>query len=276
MPIDKDGNIYIQEKKKNNKINIRIVGLIITNIIAIVGCIISVCELRLQKLAYDKNVEELKLEKIKYENILKECDIQLRDSYIVCHIADVQMLFDSLDGNVKIYNNEIISKIYNNNTHTYFDQYTLMENDDGLRNKYQVVFPEIVFLRIDVISNRIVNDVKIVFKRVENTNDFEERLKTFSEFTNRHGNIGENVTISIGDITSEDSILIPVALKYSECDYDYYDSIEEMPCDSIYKIVYIPEQISCYDTYKEELLHFEIRDLLEKSLITSFYYEEQG
>lgn len=39
MPIDKDGNIYIQEK--NNKIDSKVVGLIITNIVAIIGCIVG-------------------------------------------------------------------------------------------------------------------------------------------------------------------------------------------------------------------------------------------
>lgn len=274
MPIDKDGNIYIQDK--NNKIDSKVVGLIITNIVAIIGCIVAVGGLRLQKLEYEKNVEELELEKIKYENMLKESDIQLRDSYIVCHISDVKMLFDSLDNNVKIYNNEITGKFYDDKTHEYFDQFDLIENDEQLKNKYSIIYPEVVFLRIDPISNRIINDVRIVFQKVENTSDFEEKLKTFNEFTNEYGNIGETITINIGDITPEESILIPVALKYSEADYDYYDNIEEMPHDSIYKIIYIPENISCYDTYKEEILNFEIRDLLEGSLITSFYYEQQG
>lgn len=67
-------------------------GLIITNIIAIIGCIVAVCGLGLQKLEYEKNVEELELEKIKYENIFKESNIQLRDSYIVCHMSDVKIL----------------------------------------------------------------------------------------------------------------------------------------------------------------------------------------
>ena len=49
-----------------------------------------------------------------------------------------------------------------------------------------------------------------------------------------------------------------------------------MPYDSIYKIIYIPGNISCYDAYKEEILNLEIRDLLEGSLIKSFYFEEQG
>ena len=100
MPIDKDGNIYIQEK--NNKIDSKVVGLIITNIVAIIGCIVAIGGLRLQKLEYEKNVEELELEKTKYENMLKESDIQLRDSYIVCSMPDVKILFDSLGNNVKI------------------------------------------------------------------------------------------------------------------------------------------------------------------------------
>ena len=274
MPIDKDGNIYIQEK--NNKIDSKVVGLIITNIVAIIGCIVAIGGLRLQKLEYEKNVEELELEKTKYENMLKESDIQLRDSYIVCSMPDVKILFDSLGNNVKIYNNEITSKFYNDKTHEYFDQFDLMEDDEQIRNRYRTVFPEVVFSRIDAISNRIINDVCVVFKKVVSTSDFEERLKTFDEFACKYGNIGETITINIGDITPEESILIPVALKYSEADYDYYDNIEEMPYDSIYKIIYIPGNISCYDAYKEEILNFEIRDLLEGSLITSFYFEEQG
>lgn len=182
-----------------------------------------------------------------------------------------------MGNNVKIYNNEITSKFYNDKTHEYFNQYDLMENDEQVRNRYRIVFPEVVFLRIDAISNRLINDVSVVFKKVESTSDFEERLKTFDMFTCKYGNIGETITINVGDITPEESILIPVALKYSEADYDYYyDNIEEMPYDSIYKTIYIPENVSCYDTYKEEILNFEIRDLLEGSLITNFYFEEQG
>lgn len=183
--------------------------------------------MRLQKLEYDKNIEKLELEKTKYENILKESDIQLRDSYIICHIVDVRMLFDSLGANVKIYNNEITSRFYNDKTKEYFDQLDLMENDEQLRNRYRYVYPEVVFLRLDIISNRIINDVNITFKKVENTSDFESWLKTFNEFIRKYGSIGENITINIGDITLEDSILIPVALKYSEGDYNYYDDIEK-------------------------------------------------
>lgn len=91
MPIDKNGIIYVEKEvekpteNKKKKANIKDICLIITTCISLFSLVVMINQNRLQKLDYKNHIEQLELEKTKYENMLKESEIQLRDSYVLCN-----------------------------------------------------------------------------------------------------------------------------------------------------------------------------------------------
>ena len=279
MPINNEGIITPKETKKRVKINYAIVGLIATNIITIIGCIVSIYEIRLQKLEYEKDIEELDFEKRKYEDMLKESDIQFRNSYVVCELRDIESLYSSFeDYNVYIYSNEITDLFYDGQNHCYYEGNDIMFIDHDLKGKYNSVYTEVIFLRIDTVSNRIIKDASIDSFRICEEHDIDGSLFNFASMQEYYKENGSNITIKIGDIVSNDMILILVAIRYSEMVSDYVsnDLLRDLPEQSTYKIIYIPNSISCYDTFYEKTLHFEIRDLLEGSFITNYKYVGLG
>lgn len=95
MPIDKEGIIQPSNKKKY-QFGIKDICLIVTTCTAVLSPIIMINQGRIQKMRYEIDIEELELEKTKYQNMLKENDIQLKSSYIVCQIDCIENLFDNL------------------------------------------------------------------------------------------------------------------------------------------------------------------------------------
>lgn len=311
MPIDK--NMIIQpktkEEKKKNKLCFRDICLLITTIttcFSAVGYISAYKEakthklqyeleienykndiqkLQLEKDKYDNDVERLEMEKETYKNMLNENDIQLRSSYIVCNTNYIESLYNNLgdDNNIKILSNEITDMFYNKTNKKYLNQNEIQKRDVQLQNKYNHLYAEVIFLKIEVISSRIVNNITINFRKIETNNNIEDSFETFNGMYDKDDyEDGNDIVVNVGDMNPNDIILIPVVLEFSEPTLDYEASnfeVEYIVYDdnsSIYREIYIPKTITCYDNFIGENKKFEIRDVLEDSLITNYYFEEKG
>lgn len=283
MPIDKNGMIYLKEKK--NKISVKDICLIITTCISIIAPIVMIYQSKIQKLQYESSIQEIEFEKTKYENMLKETNIYINSSYIVCHVDYIEDLFDSLgeENNVKILYNDITRVFYDDKKKKYLKPEDIKENES--LQEYDYVYPEVIFLKIDAISNRIVRDAEINFIEIEANSNIKERFSTFEYIEKNYlYKNGKEIKFQVGDIYPNDIILIPVVLQFSEGGYDIYD--EEQTNfehnyivfdykESIYKKLYLPQSIACYDDFLEENKEFNVRDM-NNALITKYYYEEQG
>ncbi len=323
MPIDKDLTIQPKKEKKKCKIPLKDICLIITTCISVVTPIVTTLEinnqksqyelekanyeneikklelemanyentvygLEIEKANYENDVQRLEMEKNNYKNMLKENDIQLRSSYIVCDLDDVVMLFDSLgDKNkVKILSNSITDKFYNKKQKEYLHICDIIDSDIDLKYRYgNNLYAEIYFLKIELRSNRFAQDVKINFTKIESEKNIEGSFVKFEDFKKKDiYKKGQDITVQVGDLQPDDIILIPVVLEYSN--YNVSIDYELSFIDSgyivydndaiIYREIYVPETITCYDEFYNEEKEFNIRDVLEDSLITSFYHQEQG
>lgn len=272
MPIDKNGIIYPKEKK--NRIDVKTICLIITTCVSMVSIFFGLHQNYIQKGQYEKEIEALTLEKLKYENILKENNIQLRSSYILCQADYIEDLFDNLknEGNIKILSNEITEKFYDKTNNHYYFASEMNLNDEFLRENYGYANPEVIFLRIEVISNRIVRDVNINFVKIIEDTNIEIPFRSFENLDNNYK--GEYTDIAIGDMLPNEVILIPVVLKYTEIGGSLRDKMTTP--ESVFKTIYVPKSITCYDDFYEREEIFDIRDVLHNSLITEYFYEELG
>lgn len=178
MPINKDGIIQPKQKKRNW--NIKNISLIITTCVSVLGSFAMLYENRLQSLEYKREIQELELEKDKYRNILKENKIQLKNSYITCHVNYIESLYESLgsENNIKILSNDITKKFYNDKKKYYYSAKDIVSKDKALKRKYGYAYPEVVFLKIEVVSNRLVKDVTIRFIKIIAENDIDDTFRT--------------------------------------------------------------------------------------------------
>lgn len=268
MPIDREGSIYVEKKQKKHFLrrNLKNVCLIVTTCISIVTAVIAIHSENINNMRYEKELSQLNLEKEKYKNILKENKIQIRDSYIMCHVNYIQTLFDKLGDNVKILSNDL-TKIFYNKKHKKY----LTAKD--IEKKYNWVYPEVLFLKIEIIGNRQIDNVTINFDKIEQENNIKERFKNFSDLKNKET---KKSTIFLGDMEPNDIILVPVVLQYSEDDYVVQTQEDDIQEYLLYKNIYIPRNITFYDIFYEKNITLRIRDALEDSLITNFYFEELG
>lgn len=107
--------LYIENGEKNVKSEKKIknLGLLISNFVAMFGCIISFYALHFQKLQYENNLKELELEKEKYESMLRESNIQIATSYVICEVREIEDLYSWIEGyNVRIYSNDLTNLFY--------------------------------------------------------------------------------------------------------------------------------------------------------------------
>lgn len=279
MPIDNDGIIHPKNdgeiaqsnEKKLNKINRKMTVIFLTNFIAIIGCIVSIYTVYLQKLEYENNLKALELEESKNENILKESKIQIRTSYIVCEVRDVKDLYASFDDcNISMYENELMKLYYNSQTHHYCGDKDILFLDDD--DEYNWIYSEVIFLRIDIISNRIVKNLSVDCYRINMKDNSNECLLDFSSYVSSYENNGANMIISIGDVSPDEMILIPLAIRRPA----YGDGESSDDFGATYKIIYAPQSISFYDELFETTFSSEIRDLLNGQFITELKYYGQG
>lgn len=296
MPIDKDLIIQPPKEKKKYSFGIKDACLIITTCISIFSPIVAFNEVKVQKLQYElekanyeNDIQKLELEKANYENMLKENDIQLKSSYIVCPIDDVINLYYNFgnEKNVKILSNDITKMFYDDKQKVFLNTNDMKNIDINLQDKYENdVYSYVYFLKIEVISNRLVSNIKIKFRKIETENNIEERFEKFGYLVNKeYYKIGEDIELSAGDVQSNDIILVPVVLIYGD---DTKDPIDYQLSDlkrgyiiynyneSIYRKIYVPKTIVCYDVLYEKEKSFDVRDVLEDFLITRFYFNELG
>lgn len=275
MPIDNEGIIYIKNGEKNVKSEKKIknLGLLISSFVAIIGCIISLCALHIQKLQYENNLKELELEKEKYESMLRESNIQIATSYVICEVRDIEDLYSWIEGyNVRIYSNDLTNLFYDIQTHHYCDEkddYLFI--DEGAGNTYNWIYSEVVFLKIDIISNRVVKDINFDYCKINMENNINAYEDNFSSCISSYEENGENITVNLGDAFPNDTILIPLELRHPI----YYRNSGNKTW-TIYKMMYIPQNISFYDELYENTFTFEIRDLLDGGFITEFGFYGQG
>lgn len=284
MPIDKNGVIYPKEDQKKNKISIKDICLIITTCVSIIAPITMIYQNKMQKLQYEMDIQELQMEKSEYENMLREKSIYLRSSFIVCHVDYIETLFCDLgeENSVKILYNDITKVFFDDRKKKYLDGRDIDKNEN--LQEYEYVCPEVVFLKIEAVSNRIIRDVNINFIEIEADSNIKDKFKTFENIKNKECyKEGKNANFKVGDVYPNEIILIPVVLEFSEggdsIDYEQTDVENRYIIfdynESIYKKIYVPQNITCYDDFFEENKEFNIRDMND-SLITKFYYEEQG
>lgn len=283
MPIDKNGIIYNSKPPQKKHVSLKDICLIITTCIAIFTSILSYNEIKIDRLNYERQMEELELELEKYKNILKENDIQVRSSYIECNVNYVSDLFDSLgkEGNVKILKNDLTKVFYDADKKIYMEGKEIQQKNSELKEQYKYVYVNVIFLRIEVISNRRAENVRVDFGVIEENENIHTHVIKFADIKEDH-NASENLTVAVGDTAPNDVILIPVMIKYTEggimddLAYIVPECFMIEDKESIHKKIYIPEKIVLYDNFYEKEISFEIRDMLEDSLITEFYYEELG
>ena len=272
MPIDKNGIIYPKEKK--NRVDAKTICLIITTCVSLISIFFGLHQNYIQKGQYEKEIEALTLEKLKYENILKENNIQLRSSYILCQADYIEDLFDNLkdEGNIKILSNEITEKFYDKTNNHYYFASEMNSNDKFLKENYGYANPEVFFLKIEVISNRVVRDVNINFVKIIEDANIEMTFRSFDGLENKYNE--EYIDIAIGDMLPNEVILIPVVLTYTEIGGSLSDIMTKP--ESVFKTIYVPKSVTCYDDFYEREENFGIRDVLQNSLITKYFYEELG
>lgn len=283
MPIDKNGIIYNSKLPQRKHVSLKDICLIITTCIAIFTPILSYNEIKIDRLNYERQMEELELELEKYKNILKENDIQIRSSYIECNVNYVSDLFDNIgkESNVKILKNDLTKVFYDADRKKYLEEYEIWNKDKELQEQYVYAEIEVIFLKIEVISNRSAENVRVDFGVIEESENIYTHVVKFADIK-KNRNISENLTVAVGDAAPNDVILIPVMIKYAE-GYIQEELVDISPGylmiedrESVHKKIYIPEKIDIYDNFYEKVISFEIRDMLEDSLITEFYYEELG
>ncbi len=284
MPIDNEGIIHPKKTQKDRPynakkgVNIKIIGLIITNFVAVCGCIISIYALHLQKLQYENSIKVLALEKEKFESMLKENNIQIQTSYIVCQVRDIEYLYSWLDEyDVRIYSNDLTTLFYDNQTHHYCDENDFLfldddENgflfiDDGENDTYNWIYSEVVFLRIDINSNRIVKDINLHYTKINMNNNVIESQYDLASYKEN----GEEIVVNLGEASPNEMLLIPLAIRHP-----IYYMNEGNETSVRYKLMYIPQEISYYDEFYEDTFRLDIRDLLEGGFITEFGYYGQG
>lgn len=275
MPIDREGRIYVEKKQKKFFLrrNLKNVCLIVTTCISIMTAGIAIHSENINNMRYEKELSQLNLEKEKYKNILKENKIQIRNSYIMCHVNYIQTLFDKLGDNVKILSNDLTKIFYNKKHKKYLTAKDIEKKYTELTKKYNQVYPEVLFLKIEIIGNRQIDNVTINFDKIEKENYIKEHFKNFSDLKNKKT---KKSTIFLGDMEPNDIILVPVVLQYSEGDFVVQTQEDDMQEYLLYKNIYIPRNITFYDIFYEKNITLRIRDALEDSLITNFYFEELG
>lgn len=268
MPVNKDGIIYCEQKEdekigkksKKKNINIKDICLVITTCISVLSVGIMINQNKMQKLEHERNNR-----------------IQIRSSYIECCADGVQNLFYDLkdDGNIRILSNDITDEFYNSKTGHFYSVPEMHERNDELNNQYIYAEPDIYFLSIESTSNRIIRDVSIDFVKISEDNNIYESFEGFNELDEDDSyQDKENINIVIGDMYPNDVVLIPVVIGYYEMGGTTRDIM--LTDESIFKKVYVPKSVSCYDDLYEKEENFEIRDILHNSLITKYYYRERG
>ena len=282
MPIDKNGIIYVEEntekqtENEKKKINIKDICLIITTCISVLSLVVMINQNRLQKLDYENQIEELELEKNKYENMLKESKIQLRDSYILCESSAVQNLCLGIeDYNTKVYFNELMDLFYDKHTNNYYENSDDLILDDGLEDKYLCTSADVIFLRIDIVSNRIVDNLTVQCSKITSERNLDAYLSNFSLFTSEE-NVKrasrESVSIDVGTVFPSDMILIPLAVRY-----ELFDRSNRYISNSMtYKIVYVPKSISYHDDFNNETVTLEVRDMFSDAFMSEYQYYGLG
>ncbi len=279
MAKEKNGKICVRKQKKHHfKFKLKDVYLLITTFVAIATPIISCYEIKINNMRYENELSQLELEKEKYQNILKENETQIRDSYIICNVNYIEDLFNNLgDGNVKILSNNLTKIFYDSKQRKYLEATEIGDKFYELKNQYDFVYTEVIFLKIEIIGNRQISNVFINFDKIEEENYIEGIFTRFSNFEDEDF---KNLDISLGKLAPNDIILVPVVLQYSEGQTERWEKIEEnnekMHQPLLYKEIYIPRSITFYDVFYEKEITLEIRDALEDSLITCFYFQELG
>lgn len=282
MPIDKNGIIYVEKEvekpteNKKKKANIKDICLIITTCISLFSLVVMINQNRLQKLDYKNHIEQLELEKTKYENMLKESEIQLRDSYVLCKSDAVENLcLGHEDYNVKIYSNEIMDLFYDKHANNYYENSDNLILGDGLEAGYSCASVEIIFLRIDIVSNRLVDDLTVQCSKIVSENNIDAYLNNFSLFLsdeNVKRESSESVSINVGNVFPSDMILIPLAVEY-----ELYDrSAGYISNTMTYKIVYVPKSISYYDEFNNQTVTFRVRDMFSDAFMSEYHYYGLG
>lgn len=265
MPIDKDGNI-ISHKPQKKHIGIKDVCLIISTILSVVMTVLY--------------IQENALRKIQYKEIMKEHSMNVTTSYIVCHIDYTEALFETLKNenkSVKISANELSEMFYDNRAHIFLEREAFLKRDIELEDTYIYPYPEVVFLKIEVYGGQQLYNCTLNYTEIAEEKNLETCLRSLKDIE-RNENIfkKENCNTYLGDITSNELILIPIAIKYRE-GYSYDDQeIADMSGETIYRKIYVPHEISFYDGFLEKNIVVPVRDLLDNNLITEFFYEELG
>lgn len=296
MPIDRNGIIYVEKQveklieNKKQKVKIKDVCLIITTFLSILGLGVTLYqsslqkleseiyekELELEKIELEKHIEELELEELKYEDMLAESKIQLRTSYLLCSIDDAGTLWSTFDEyNIKIFSNEITGLFYDKETKDYYQNDDIMNLDNELKDKYFSVSSEIIFLRIDIVSNRLVNNLTLDCLKICSNKNFDNYLENFSSFKVENANEenSEFITINVGDVFPGEMILVPLAIRYvavyknslNGMDYNAYDYIT-------YKTVCIPQSISYNDEFNDQKFSTEIRDMYSGAFMMEYTF----
>ena len=152
-----------------------------------------------------------------------------------------------------------------------------MEQHPELKDIYMELYPEVIFLKIEMYGGQMLYDCTLKYTQIseeENITHMLRSLKDIEQIENIHKE--ENCSIYIGNIEEDDVILIPVAIIYSDAYVYIDDEIRDMPDEMIFKKIYVPHVIIYYDDFMEKETEVPIRDLLDNSLITEFFFEELG
>lgn len=205
--------------------------------------------------------------------MLKENNIQIGTSYVVCQVKDIEDMFSWIDEyKIRIYSNDLTSLFYDNQTHHYCDNndFLFLDNNDdfmfidnGENNTYNWIYSEVVFLRIDINSNRIVKDIDLDYLKISTVNNTIAYLDDLSSYEEN----GENVIVNLGDASPNETILIPLTIRHP-----IYYLNEGNQTWIRYKLAYIPQSISYYDEFYEKTFTLEIRDILKGNFITEYAY----
>lgn len=265
MPIDKDGNI-ISHKPQKKRISIKDVCLIISTILSVVMTVLY--------------IQENALRKIQYREIMKEHSMNVTTSYIVCHIDYTEALFETLkkeNNSVKILANELSEMFYDDKTHNFLTRDEFLKKESELRDVFIDPYPEVIFLKIEVYGGQQLYNCMLNYTEISEEKNIEGSLRSFKELE-QDNNIckKEKRDICIGDVASDELILIPVAIRCSDA-YVYVDAeMADMPAEVIFRKIYVPHEISFYDGFIEKNIVVPVRDLLDNNLITEFFFEELG
>lgn len=134
-----------------------------------------------------------------------------------------------------------------------------------------------IFLKIEVYGGQQLYNCMLNYTEISEEKNIEGSLRSFKELE-QDNNIckKEKRDICIGDVASDELILIPVAIRCSDA-YVYVDAeMADMPAEVIFRKIYVPHEISFYDGFIEKNIVVPVRDLLDNNLITEFFFEELG